>query len=92
MSIISIADYNVVNLDRYKRDSIRAELAEMHERLPADGLSATISAQVLETALYAIDAINRVEDLAEKFDADEGPARAVAYAFALEIRTALKGA
>jgi hypothetical protein len=76
-----------------KRASMRLELAEMWEGVVSQdyGLSKTVTLQVIETALTALDALDRVEGLAAELEASEGPATGVALAFAVEIRNRLKG-
>lgn len=83
----TITNHDVARMTAYKRAEVRLELAQMHDRLPADGLNAVISQQVLETALHATDAVTRVAELADTL-ADQGE---IGIAIAEQIRKALKG-
>lgn len=91
MSIIT-AEYNPAIMNPHRRASVRAELAEMFERVPADGVSATVTSQVLTTAINAIDAIDRIDELADHLaDSNATPLGLIGRMIATEIRNALKG-
>lgn len=91
-----MADYNVATMDAARRASIRAELTEHHDytnKVDDDySTSNTIVSQFIETAIHGLDAVDRVLELADQLDADQGPARAISYAIALQIRSTVKGA
>lgn len=88
---VTTAEYNPATMTPHRRANVRAELAQMHERLPADGLSATISVQVLETAINGLDAVDRVAALADSLAETTGPAGLIGRMIATEIRNSLRG-
>ena len=89
----TITNHDVARMTAYKRAEVRLELAQMHDRLPSEGLSFVISQQVLETALHATDAVTRVAELADALAPldDESPLGEIGFIIAEQIRKALKG-
>lgn len=94
---MSQQDYDVASMTTQKRINVRQELTEFHDRLPQRedySVSNTMVKQFVETAIYSLDAVQRLVNLADDLDEDAergGGAAIVAKAIADEIRAALEG-
>lgn len=64
-------------------------LATVADQIPAD----STVVDIIESCIYAMEALNRVDKLADEFDATDPtvPSSIVARAFATEIRAAIRG-